>query len=426
MANPAVAHGAKRKKRKKRKLKRLLRLILVLIFLGSLVYASYRGITFGYRTVVNRAVKIQEFQETDFVSTLKITGVVVRDEIMMMATASGEVNYLVEDGAKVKAQTPVAEILDLSSQQQVRAKLAELDKRLTEYGSDTQASIVALDQQILGIEAGLKEKTRLLRDEMAKTAPQGAAELEKEIRELNTKRLDLLAKRETFEVDRGTLLTQKQELERQLNSTALQVKAPTAGVISYTLDGWETLLKTSDLESIGRDALTPGQPVQQLNKTQEVKAGKALFKVVADTPWYWVAAVDKSEWEKLDPDKVTLRNPGAAAPLQASIHGFKSLDEKQVLVRFAVTPVTSESLSVRHLPLEIVKRQTKGLVLPETVLKQRQGVTGVYLVQQGVAHFTPVTVVDKQGDQVLVSGLPDKPVVVLNPGLVRDGQKVRY
>ncbi len=426
MAYPSVTHSTKRKKRKKRKLKRLLRLGLVLIVLAGLIYGGYRSVTTGYRAIINRVVKTQEFGQVSFVSTLKASGVVVRDEIMMMATESGLASYLLEDGAKVKAQAPVVEIQDLTSQQQVRARLAELEKTIATYGSDTQASVASLDQQVLGLESSLKEKTRLLREQMAKTVPESVAELEKEIREQNAKRLDLLSKRGNFDGDRNTLIAQKQELERQLSLTSLQVKSPTAGLVSYTLDGWETILKTSDLGSIGKEALKPGQPAQQLNQAKEVKAGKALFKVVADTTWYWVTAVDKAEWQKLDPKTVALRLPGGSAPLGATVHGVKDLDEKQVMLQFAITPVTLESLAGRHLTLEIIKRQTQGIVVPETSLKERQGVIGVYLVQQETARFVPVTVVDRQDGQVLVNGLPDKPVVVVTPGWIRDGQKVRY
>lgn len=421
-----AAHSSKNKKRRKRKLKRLVRLVVVLLLFGGLMYGGYRGVSAGYQTVINRMVKIQEYQPISFVSTLRTSGVVVRDEIMMMATESGQVSFLVEDGTKVNAQAPVVEIQDLASQQQVRAKLAELEKNLAEYGSGTQASVAALDQQVLGIEATLKEKTRLLREQMAKTTPVGAADLEKEIRELNTRRLELLNKRGTFDGDRNTLISQKQELERQLSMSSLQVKAPAAGIVSYTLDGWETILKTSDLGSIGKDALQPGQAAQQLNKTSEVKAGKALFKVVADTTWYWVALLDKAEWEKLDPQKTALRLPGASATLQARVHGVKPLDDKQVMVQFAINQVIAESLAARHLTLEIIKRQAQGMVLPETALKVNQGVTGVYLVEQERARYRPVTVVDRQDGQVLVNGLPEKPVVVTTPSWVRDGQKVRY
>ena len=73
----------------------------------------------------------------------------------------------------------------------------------------------------------------------------------------------------------------------------------------------------------------------------------------------------------------------------------------------------------------LVTRRKQGIIVPLRSLIDREGQTGVLVVQKTYARFCPVEVLMVKGDQAVVSGINDTTEIVLKGMAFFEGRRVR-
>lgn len=195
------------------------------------------------------------------------------------------------------------------------------------------------------------------------------------------------------------------------------IDAPAAGLLSYTSDGLESVLRPGTLPDITMPSLAGIKSVTVADG-QEVNAGQTVGRVAdnLDPVYIYVAKVppgmpDKSwhlTWQGRDLRAVVsyLRGPGGGLFLKLDRYPDKILDGR--VVNFAV-----------------VTQTLTGRLVPQTALAVRDGQTGIYLDQSGQAHWVKVQVAGRLSGMVKLAGLPRRDALyVVNPLWVREGVPV--
>jgi len=185
------------------------------------------------------------------------------------------------------------------------------------------------------------------------------SDLQNEISQLHRRRLILEGKKseETGELDQ--LYSQKQELESGLKTEELY--AQQAGVFTYSVDGFEARVGTSNLRS-----LTP-KDVDTLMET-EISNPKSEFssppvaKIVNNYKWYFLFNLTVQQLDTLKVgDVVHLRFSGDSNErITAKIATISPEQDGRVSVSVSCMTDVKAALNNRKLKVELIKHRYEG------------------------------------------------------------------
>lgn len=159
-----------------------------------------------------------------------------------------------------------------------------------------------------------------------------------------------------------------------------------------------------------------------------VEAGRPLVKVVNNWQWYFSTVLPLHPGRTLTLyDTVSLEFD--FAPGQ-SVHGVlyhNEIDEenRQVRLTYLINRQLDNFERVRFASAALLYRQQQGIIVPESAVFEKEGVTGLYVNQGGRIVFKPVKIIEKQEDLLMIEGLEPFSLVISRPDLVEEGQRFR-
>lgn len=210
------------------------------------------------------------------------------------------------------------------------------------------------------------------------------------------------------------------------NGKSITVTAPMAGVVSYISDGLEQIFRPNQLQSLDMDKIEELKTeIIDNNKVDVVEKGKRFCKIINNLEGiqlYLEFPLDIFEDPLQKNKQIAIYFPDLNIKTQATIIDLKGVaNTAHVLLQL---PETWYSLlNQRTQKLELVLEEKKGIALPKKALVTKENQeTGVYWLRKGFVFWQPVEIISQEGEVYLVEGLEQYTEVVLNPGLVKEGQ----
>ncbi len=212
----------------------------------------------------------------------------------------------------------------------------------------------------------------------------------------------------------GTVTVLANEGERQKIGTLIaeinglgsnrKVFSPQSGLVSFSIDGWEDILKPDHLRSFTKDFFTR---VKAQSKTirsgSEVKAGQPLFRIVDNFTLFLLVEIPRGEFYfRLNKD-LHIRFPRLDDKRYEAEVLF--LNEDEGIGVLEVKSFVAEFLSLRKQPLTIVKGIYSGLIVPVSALDIEKGVAGVWVAERGAPSFKIVKVIGQDDSFAVIEGL---------------------
>lgn len=381
----------------------LLLLAAVVIYLAVSAWRSFRD---PFSTALTYSYTVDDSMEA--------TGFLVRQEQVLTGTG-GVVEVLPQEGEKVSRGGTVALLYQDSSGLARKEELEqlELEKEQLEYaiarldqggGDSAQLSqqvlkaIVALrgcvaSGDLTGLESqSLELKSLIYKREYAfgETEGENAADLQAALDSVNS---------------------QISTLSAQAAQSTQRVTASQSGVFSGYVDGYESLLTPEMLATI-----TPGQ-LDQLSAQRPPADSTAVGKLVTDSTWYFVCALDQEDAQRLiEGRSVTIRfSRDWSGELDMTVERIGDAENGRSAVVFSADKFLSDTTLLRRQTVELVFDSTTGIRVPRQALRVDQqtvtdeetgaesqvSVPGVYALVGEQAEFKPVTVL-YQGDSFVL------------------------
>ncbi|MGI6677541.1 MAG: HlyD family efflux transporter periplasmic adaptor subunit [Dehalobacterium sp.] len=211
------------------------------------------------------------------------------------------------------------------------------------------------------------------------------------------------------------------------DSLQIPVKAPKAGVLSYQTDGLEEVLKPDLLNHLHIDKISSllSQQQEETVHFPQTAQGKSLCKIVDNliNPYLYIATSSSDtvhSIKKGDTIKVRFANGMMS---QALVREVKESDHQSViLVRISNGP--DLDIKTRHLPVELITDFYEGVTILKDALVQVNDETGVFVFRHRLCRWKKVEVLGTIGDEVVVSGLDIGEEYIINPSLIREGQRL--
>lgn len=211
---------------------------------------------------------------------------------------------------------------------------------------------------------------------------------------------------------------------------SVAVSAPAAGVVSYWIDGYESIcnpqvwtqLNVTKLNQV-EEGLGNSSPGEAKDK-KTVQAGEYMFKIVNNLDSsYLYLEMDEDKDQPIKDNYVDIRLQDMDRLLIRArvIDSYTSDNKLKILLQI---PSLAGLEKERILQGQLIKNRHEGFILQNIELVEKEGQTGIYLLNNGRAKWTEVEILAQSHDKVCIAGLNEGFWVITSPKYVTEGQRV--
>ncbi len=286
-------------------------------------------------------------------------GYIIRDEVVVKGeNYKNGMSQIKTEGERVAKGEAIFRYYSNGEDNLIK-KIEELDKKIDEAMDNENNKIVSSDTKM--IENQILEKIESAYNE---SNLQKIKEYKKDINTYITKKAKITGELSPSGSYLKKLIDQRSNYEKTLNAGAEYIKAPTSGVVSYRVDGYEELLTTKDFGNFTKDFL------ENLNlKTGQIIAATDESGKIIDNYKCYIATVLTSEYAQKAQvgDNVKIRLP-SGNEVSASIEYINAEDNGQYVIIFKITKCVEELINYRKISLNIIWWSYSGKKIPNSAI----------------------------------------------------------
>lgn len=308
------------------------------INVGMIIFAIiFLYIVFSVYSYMTRdQVKFYEVLKGSIVKEAAYTGLALRQEEVLNAPSAGYVNYYIQEGHRVAVGSKVYTIDESGSLQSYLAEHPELSGALSD------------------------EQLKDIRNKLSSFA-------------VNFKDKDFMDLYDTkYALDAAVLeysgISSTQDLDAvlgQLGISYTQVTADKAGVVSYAVDGMESLTDTA----VTADIFTMNGYKKTITKPgAAVEAGTPVYKIITSSTWNLIFPVSddmKQRYQDVHTIQIRFKSTGVETPVNLSIY---TAQDGANYGKITLDQYLEEFCSDRFVDFEIVTEDQIGLKIPATAV----------------------------------------------------------
>lgn len=368
------------------KSKRTKKIIIGIIVVIAVVY----GVFMVYKLIKNPSntfiVENGTISEEETVS-----GYIIRNEEVIEEKNKKTIIKIKEEGQRVAKGDSVFRYYS-DKEGELESKIAELDGKIQAV-LENEENLLPNDKKLLEsqIENELDKVNE--QNEISKLS-----EYKKTISSYITKKAKIIGGNSPSGSYLKGLIEERTSYEEKLKQESEYITAPSAGMVSYKIDGLEKVLTTDNLNTFNKQFL------QDL----DLKVGKAIAssdvtaKIVNNYNNYIVFNSNSQEAKNAKVnDKVNIKVQNDEA-IVAKIQNIIEEDDGSRTIAISVEKNIEELLSYRRISLDIIWWSASGYRVPNSAIKEIDNVTYVVRNRNGYLNKMAVKVLKKGEDYSIV------------------------
>jgi len=338
----------------------LILVVFLLIYLPSLLYLMYSN---GVDTDILKYGKIEEIQN--------IEGVFVRNEEVINSPDTGNCVMDAVEGEKVPAFYRIASVVKnvpVSTYEELKKKELEISRaqnaqkeNITTFSGD----IRKLDNEII-------EKVKNLAEQSSRGSLVDSYDTITKIDNIVYRKADIFGDGSKSAAYIQKLKSDKAAIENKLNNNIKEIRTNSSGLISFAIDGYETMLTPEFIRNAtpkDLDKITSKETNRDFNVI-DAKKGRPIAKLVKNLDSYLVAAVDEKLSKALAIDKnVTIRINDTGFNINAVIVYSSDVIESKRIIAFKFDAGLNETVGLRRINADLILSSSNGLKVPISCLQ---------------------------------------------------------
>lgn len=396
--------------------------IFLLMYLPSLLFLVYNN---SIDTDILKYGKIEVMQNVD--------GIFVRNEELIISPDDGNCVMDATEGEKVPAFHRVASVVKnvpVSTYEELKKKELEITRAQTAQKENMgffASDIKKLNSEI--IEEVKKVAQQSIRGSLVETN-----DALTNIDKIVYRKADIFGEGSKSAEYINKLKSEKVAIEKKLNNNVNEIRTNTSGLISYAVDGYESILTTDfirnttpkDLEKITIKATNRDFNVIDARK------GKPIAKLVKDLENYLVIAISEKDSKALTVDKkVILRINDIGLNIDAIISYSSDVIDGKRIIAFKFDTGLSETIGLRRINADVILSSYSGIKVPYSCLQNidtKNKTADIVLVKGASATIRKVLIKGMNNDAVIIDNPEGEDSIalyntyVLNPKNVQEGQ----
>ncbi|MEA4815741.1 MAG: HlyD family efflux transporter periplasmic adaptor subunit [Lachnospiraceae bacterium] len=285
----------RRKKQIKKKMPSGHKTITIITFLLLTVYIC--GYLIAFLSRPKTATETVVYGTIDV--PLSLDGIIIRDEEVYVAEASGQPYFNYNDNDRIKKGAVVCNVKDEETTSIIESEIKKLDKDILST-QRARSDMSVFSEDITEIESSIKKTVDA---GVLKFINSNMSEIYKLKDEIDTQ---ISRRNEIWFSENVKSLTElsekKNQYENKLSESIYSISSNSSGIISYTSDGFESVLTPSSIDSITEEQIKMKITPKYTSKSQAVKSGDNIFKVVKSNEWYVAAYMNVAEAAQITVD----------------------------------------------------------------------------------------------------------------------------
>ena len=372
--------------------------------------------------------------------TIGARAIIIRDESVIVSDHGGDFVTQAAEGSRVAAGQSIAMVVPDDMQTVVenlrntQSQISDVQQELIANGSADGADVIYSD-----INQSLTPIINMLRidsmngniSELSSYASSISVLLNQ--RELELSDIDLDDER------LRVLRADERGYESQLENRASVINASEPGIVSFKLDGLETVINFEVLLNADpgtiRDYIDNATGV--ITSDLVVEAGDNVARIASNQEQYIACFLNESDapssaFEIGSQHTVIVGSEGLSIG-KCIVQRIQPTSNGNYLVVFSTTRYVEDLLDIRSADIEVVITETRGLRVPVSSLVDPdygRGVATMYINDQGFCSQIGVLIVDYDREFAIVKPMGDgsvpdlQTVYITNPGSVSPGDQV--
>ena len=363
--------------------------------------------------------------------SLSLSGYVIRDELVLSSESGGLLQLQREEGERVSDGGVIAAVYADQASLERQEEIQSLNARIEQLQYAKEAA--------LGVEVTQKLDAQIrqnLLDYRAALVAERYRDAEKQgtsLRTLVLKRDYSGSDTENLDAQIADLQSQLKTLQSQAAGSVRRITAPTSGLYSAVVDGYETVLTPESMAEL--------KPTDLSGTKADGETQTDVGKLVLGREWYYAAIMQTGTAETLKKTAQTLENQGESLLLRfakgverdlpVTIASVGEEENGRVVVVFQGDTYLPQLTLLREQSAQVIYSTVEGIRIPKEALRvvtktmtdedgteKETQVTGVYCVVGLEAGFKPVKIVYTDDHFVLVEPNPpaDREAQRLRPG----------
>lgn len=193
------------------------------------------------------------------------------------------------------------------------------------------------------------------------------------------------------------LLSQREEYENRLTSDSENVNAPESGIVSYRVDGLESVLTTEDFTKFNKRFLQD----LKLKTGQTVASNEEVGKIINNYQCYIVFNSNTNEAKNSkvgDTIKIRVQNSDT---LKASVENIIDEDDESKTITVKIANDVEKLIAYRKISFDIIWWDAEGFRIPNEAIKEENGLS--YVVRNRNGYYNKMLVkILKQNDEYCI------------------------
>lgn len=193
------------------------------------------------------------------------------------------------------------------------------------------------------------------------------------------------------------LLSQREEYENRLTSDSENVNAPESGIVSYRVDGLESVLTTEDFTKFNKNFLQE----LKLKTGQTVASSEEVGKIINNYQCYIVFNSNTNEAKSSkvgDTIKIRVQNSDT---VKASVENIIDEDDGSKTITVKITNDVEKLIAYRKISFDIIWWDAEGFRIPNEAIKEENGLS--YVVRNRNGYYNKMLVkILKQNDEYCI------------------------
>jgi putative membrane fusion protein len=234
----------------------------------------------------------------------------------------------------------------------------------------------------------------------------------------------------------SSLLHEKEAIQQKINSNTVEVRSNISGIVSYVIDGYESILTMKSIENLRPADLDKiiEREAEGHTAGDKVQDGSPFAKIIKGTDIYIAATVPAkyaTNYEK--GAKIALRINSIGLETTGTITNVISSDGNQVIVVLQMSRGVDLLSASRVIHVDFINNTEEGLKVPLKSLwdVSADGTRGkIMLIKYNVATVREVTILCRDEEFAIISTPKeeyDKTVnlydtYIMNPGQIMEGE----
>lgn len=282
----------------------------------------------------------------DMQDVINTKGYIVKDEIVQKLEVKGNVVYLYKEGDKVYKDVYVASVTNTQGIEEINSNISMINKTLSDINNN-KVIIVGINEQ-----------------------------------------------NKYFTYSKDELVRAKEILDKVKTNNKVEFYSPMSGIISYNIDGLESVLNIKSLYNLSPEKLD--ECMLQFNNTKDKSIENEAFKVINNFEYYIVCKIPKDKSELfVEDDRVIITMNDDLDKFYGTVCSKKTFDSSDLLfIKFNDSFYKLYDKRVKD--INILTNKYEGIKINKKAVIVKDGLKGVFIKDiSNIIRFFPVEILSE-------------------------------